>query len=247
LLNVGKSEGSQVIQLFGRGVRLHGKGNCLKRSGAVDANPPLYLKLVETLNIFSIKAAYLEQFRRFLETDGIIIEPSQKVNDTLLIRPSNPTNEQSNYKLRQKQFSNEIIVKALLDPQIHIELDLSPRVEIFSSDESIKLNKNSKFEPKPPQLIPMDYYSLFNWDQIFFALLDFREQKSWYNLVFTKSDLQEIMKNNSFYTLLCPTEYITPKFVSDFRILQDIVIKLLKKYLNAYYQAQKQLWIENKK
>ncbi|MEW6623005.1 MAG: hypothetical protein AB1420_07755 [Bacillota bacterium] len=36
LINFAKGEGSQAIQLFGRGVRLKGYGNCLKRSSKLD-------------------------------------------------------------------------------------------------------------------------------------------------------------------------------------------------------------------
>lgn len=36
LMNVGKSEGSQIIQLFGRGVRLKGYGFSLKRSSRAE-------------------------------------------------------------------------------------------------------------------------------------------------------------------------------------------------------------------
>ena len=39
LMNVGKSEGSEIIQLFGRGVRLKGYGMCLKRSSQIDGIP----------------------------------------------------------------------------------------------------------------------------------------------------------------------------------------------------------------
>ena len=38
LMNVGKSEGSEIIQLFGRGVRLKGYGMCLKRSSQIEAS-----------------------------------------------------------------------------------------------------------------------------------------------------------------------------------------------------------------
>ena len=38
LMNVGKGEGAQIIQLFGRGVRLKGYDLSLKRSGQ-DADP----------------------------------------------------------------------------------------------------------------------------------------------------------------------------------------------------------------
>ena len=76
LLNVGKSEGSQIIQLFGRGVRLKGYKFSLKRSSALDASlqpesKPRFMYNLETLNIFGIKADYMEQFKQFLEDEGL--------------------------------------------------------------------------------------------------------------------------------------------------------------------------------
>lgn len=47
LLNIGKGQGPQIIQLFGRGVRLKGKGMTLKRS---EEDTPI--KYLESLNIY---------------------------------------------------------------------------------------------------------------------------------------------------------------------------------------------------
>jgi hypothetical protein len=71
-MHVGKSEGSEVIQLFGRGVRLRGYGGGLKRSHFVEeAEPPAHLEILETLGIFGVQAAYMRQFREYLETEGL--------------------------------------------------------------------------------------------------------------------------------------------------------------------------------
>ena len=69
LLNLGKGEGPQVIQLFGRGVRLKGRGWSLKRSSdAVGADDVATgLRELETLNVFGWNADYMQ---RFLETLG---------------------------------------------------------------------------------------------------------------------------------------------------------------------------------
>src|SRR5262249_2154011 len=60
LMNVGATEGSQIIQLFGRGVRLRGFAQSLKRSAKAqlpdEITPPKYLGILETLNIFGIRA-----------------------------------------------------------------------------------------------------------------------------------------------------------------------------------------------
>ena len=63
LLNMGKSEGSQIIQLFGRGVRLKGQGYSLKRSLPGERPHGVHLEKLETLNIFGINADYMEKFR----------------------------------------------------------------------------------------------------------------------------------------------------------------------------------------
>ncbi len=60
LLNIGASEGSLIIQLFGRGVRLKGRGMSLKRSSALpDSIHPADIQLLETLNIFALRADYM--------------------------------------------------------------------------------------------------------------------------------------------------------------------------------------------
>ena len=73
LMNVGKKEGSEIIQLFGRGVRLKGFRFKLKRTRALDAldlqgddvpaKHPDYIELLETLNIFGKKSDYNEGIR----------------------------------------------------------------------------------------------------------------------------------------------------------------------------------------
>ena len=68
LLNMGKGEGPQVIQLFGRGVRLKGRHDSLKRSSAlVDDRPhPPEIAALETLLVFGWNADYVAAFRRIL-------------------------------------------------------------------------------------------------------------------------------------------------------------------------------------
>ena len=73
LMHVGTGEGPQIIQMFGRGVRLKGRDMSLKRHTALeDANPQDsdQLKLLETLNIFGLKANYMDKFKEYLATTG---------------------------------------------------------------------------------------------------------------------------------------------------------------------------------
>ncbi len=72
LMNVGKGEGAQIIQMFGRGVRLKGLEASLKRSTAIlDVKHPRDLDLLKTLNVFGVRADYMAQFREYLEAEGV--------------------------------------------------------------------------------------------------------------------------------------------------------------------------------
>jgi len=65
LLNIGKGECPQIIQLFGRGVRLKGKNLSLKRSG----NPEI--STLETLNIYGISADYIGKFLNAIKKEEV--------------------------------------------------------------------------------------------------------------------------------------------------------------------------------
>jgi hypothetical protein len=70
--NIGRSEGSEVIQLFGRGVRLRGYEGCMRRSSSLDGvDAPPELRYLETLEIFGLRADYLATFRSILEEEQV--------------------------------------------------------------------------------------------------------------------------------------------------------------------------------
>ena len=73
LLQIGRNAGTQVIQLFGRGVRLAGVGGRLKRAGFVPTlGPhPEGIELGETLYVFGVKAEYVQTWLETLSREGM--------------------------------------------------------------------------------------------------------------------------------------------------------------------------------
>jgi hypothetical protein len=67
LMNVGRSPGAEIVQLFGRGVRLRGRGFSLQR----DDDAPLPVQVLQSLQVFGVKADYLEQFLATLALEGV--------------------------------------------------------------------------------------------------------------------------------------------------------------------------------
>ncbi len=79
LINLGAGKGNKIIQIFGRGVRLHGNNGDGKRRYfehiqdyneiAEDQSPSTRIRRLETLNVYSLKKSYLEIFLKGLEED----------------------------------------------------------------------------------------------------------------------------------------------------------------------------------
>lgn len=67
LMNVGKSPGAEIVQLFGRGVRLRGRGFSLQR----EDDAPLPVQVLQSLQVFGVKADYLQQFLATLALEGV--------------------------------------------------------------------------------------------------------------------------------------------------------------------------------
>ena len=88
LINLGSSKGNLIIQIFGRGVRLHGKGGNGKRRH-IEHKPNYYLlrqgvteddiRRLETLTVFSLRRSYLEHFLKEVHAGGIPIYHTFKI------------------------------------------------------------------------------------------------------------------------------------------------------------------------
>jgi hypothetical protein len=242
LLNIGKSEGTQIIQLFGRGVRLKGKDLKLKRSSAVEDSAPPFTPLLETLNIFGIEANYLEQFREYLIEEGIEVDTfidiplSIRINDDYLkeglLIPH----------IDKRFFKKEDLFTLTIDDRIIADVDLMPKVDV---EDSLKKGYGIEAESEfPYRFINPAHIDALNWNRIYFALLETRILKNWYNFVFGEDELKEII-TKKLYRLKCHEDFITPKQCKDLSLVEDITIAILRKYLQKYYDKKRNLWVKN--
>ena len=250
LMHVGKSEGSQIIQLFGRGVRLKGYDWCLKRSGHSHAPiRPNYIEELETLNVFGIEADFMEKFREFLKEEGL---PGNEKRVTLTI-PLNVTYDFGKRLkiLRPKRkrdgkeydFKKDGPVPRVGDVpdylvQNRIVADWYSRIQsIQSSGVAAATNKDTP-SFRAAQL------SLLDWDAMFFELERFKRERSWYNINVSKDGLKALLQDNSWYELRMPNSRFEPKSFDDVRLLQQVAVELLKRYCEHYYNYRKREYIE---
>jgi len=245
LLNVGRGKGPEIIQLFGRGVRLLGKNRSLKRSRALPTQTPDNLKILEKLNIFGIKADYMAKFKEYLEKEGIETEYWKedldiKINDNFL------KNGLKIPKVRKdKDFKKEEPVVFEVIEKIKPKLNLYPDVERLQSGEHPSLSTEFVGESRD---IPEKYLNFINWDKVYFDILDFLDNKNYYNLVVKKESLKDVFYENDgegYYYLICPERRIKVNNFSELEKIENVVKMILRKYIDKFYKYKRQEWENN--
>ena len=243
LLNIGRSEGSQIIQLFGRGVRLRGRNMSLKRSSALNGPHPNHIRLLETLNIFAVRANYMSQFRDYLEREGIAtedlldlplyIQPNREFLNKGLVVPRLQEGQDFNA-------STEVLLES--DPQVSVTVNVSARVQTMASDTEVDALASSGGEaPIPPESL-----ALVDWGAVHLGMLEHRERKGMDNLLILPYVLRRIMTSDPpIYTLIAEESLVKPASVSDMERLQETVLTILRKYADAVYRRHRNQWESN--
>lgn len=242
LLNVGGSEGPMIIQLFGRGVRLKGRGFSLKRSSALDGGLPRAVLPLETLDVFGLRANYMVTFRKTLEVEGVdpngyetlppleLQENEELLQEGLMI-PRPPEDEFA--------WSQDIVLD--VQPEIEVRLDLSIRLEAgrMGREEFESQTLSSGREPRD---IKPEYLSMLDWRSIHLDLLEFKSLKGLWNLIIPPEAPREIMQQPRTYHLVADPDTVEPRDFGGLSKLQEIVQALLRKYVEKFYHQCQQRW-----
>jgi hypothetical protein len=251
LLNMGQGEGSQIIQLFGRGVRLKGKNFSLRRTAPQDRPKGVHLDKLESLNIFGVRASYMATFKEYLREEGIT--PSDEVLQldfetrsnlpactlkTLGLKDGYKDNQKNGFKRTHFPWLYEI--PAEYEGKIklpHVVLDLYPRVEALRSQNS---GTGTTAEERHAGKLSSTFFEFFNWDRIYLALQDYKLQRSWSNLRLDMSKLREFCTGSSgWYTLYIPAAELLLQAFTDIEKQEDILIRLLTDYTDRFYRTLK--------
>ena len=248
LMNVGKSEGSEIIQLFGRGVRLKGLGHCLKRSSHVDTisstEKPKNIGLIETLNIFGIKAEYMQQFREYLEDEGL---PSNEDRIEIILPVVKNLDGKKLTSIRLKDgvdFKRQGTKPTLNEPPAHllrhpVVLNWYPKIQ---SRESKELRKVSDATSPDVGTLTERHLAFMDFDAIYFEVQRFKNERSWYNLNLPRESIANLLKRGDWYKLLIPKAELEFNRFDRVKRWEEVASALLKKYVDRFYKHRKQEW-----
>ncbi len=241
LINMGKSEGPQIIQLFGRGVRLKGKDYSLKR----EQNPDYTLKVIQTLFIFGLNADYMNVFLKTIEKEEVDYEEI-----TIPIRFNMPEKwEGKIYTIETKDDFDflKYPVKLTFDENLlkNIKIDLRPKITM-SHGLKVKAVDTSIDQSLE---IPESLLDMIDWNAIYLETTSYKITKGFYNLTLDKKVLKEIIKSRKYQVFMNKTDGIEIKKSNNRSILEitsfdgviklhEILLMVIKDYIFKFYRRE---------
>lgn len=242
LMHIAKKEGSQVIQLFGRGVRLKGHGRSLKRSNRLpDVVRPEHIQELEMLNVFGIDAEFMARFREWLAQEGlpgnervstvrIPMNVTYDVGKRLkVLRPKRKAGED-----REVVFSKDgpVVTVGEIPDKLRINRVVSdwyPRIDSMSSQRAGGEVTKHEGHLGPQHLAWLDL------DHLYRELERYKRDKRWYNVNITREGLHKVLADHSWYELLIPEKRLVAEDMSSVRLWQQVALELLKRNLERIY------------
>jgi Type III restriction enzyme, res subunit len=264
LMNVGRGEGAQIIQLFGRGVRLKGVGMSLKRSARATLpeglERPKHIETLETLNIFGIRADYMAQFRDFLEEEGLPTN-DERIEFILPIIRNLGTRPLKTIRLKKEingvstefgdAFRNLGPVPTVRPPdptrepataylqKNQVILNWYPKIQAMKSVGAA----GGDDDGAPNQAwLTARHVAFLDLDRLYFDLERFKAERGWHNLNLTRAGIADLLADTTWYRLLIPDSELAFDSFEKVRVWQEVALALLRKYAERYYTFRKREW-----
>jgi len=245
LMNIGRSEGSEIIQLFGRGVRLKGFDFSLKRSSKVreerEITMPRHLRTLETLHVFGIRADYMRQFKEYLAEDGL---PANEDRIEFVLPVVNNLGSARLKTIRVKEgidFKKDR--KATLDApperltRNRVTLDWYPKIQ---AEQSRGRRREQDVAEKHEATLTAQHLAFLDMNAVYAELQQLKAERSWHNLSLPRGQAEALLRDPAWYRLLIPAEELTFDGFRRVRQWQEIAVALLKKYCDRYYKHRKE-------
>ena len=243
LMHVGVGEGPEIIQMFGRGVRLKGWNMSLKRHRQSGAEPPVDsdgLTELETLRIFGLRANYMQTFRQMLETDGISTEREEI--------PLPVTWNFARKKLKIVRLKKGLAYDRSDDRPVlpkpggrdcqKAELDLYSRLQALESRDG----ETGAEAERPSVRLEPRHTAFFNRTRIYDRLLARKQREDWHNLAIDRATVEDLLDRDDWYELRLPPERLEPKTFAEMRKLEDVAVELLADYAARFWRKRRRRW-----
>lgn len=227
LMNMGKSEGAQIIQLFGRGVRLKGKELSLKRE---EKATDYYIRALQTIFIMGLNASYMNRFLSEIEKEvpdysdfpiEIRLNNEEKWNGKLL----------SFKKDRENEFKSCLIALSFC-PEIakRITVDLRNRIMVAESGFNNQLTEDTETYSEN---FLHTYSGFIDFENILLEANRYKLLKGYSNLLIFKETLKQIIREGNVTLYSHKGQFGLEDAISG--RIQGVALNIIKEYIHKFY------------
>jgi hypothetical protein len=234
-MNMGKSEGAQIIQLFGRGVRLKGKGYSLKRE---DSGAPYWLKALQTISIVGLNASYINRF--LVEIENEVPDYTEFPIELVFNNPADWDQQIMTFKTEEGWSFKEKIIELKYIPEVaaRVNIDMRNRVSMaVSGFNSSVADDSSGYRVNFLQ----PYLDFINYQSLTIEANRYKLIKGYNNLMISKTAIEEVIRSSAYYVYSHPGQFGLPEAING--KVQDIVGFIIKDYINKFYSDKEKSFL----
>lgn len=264
LMRMGRSEGTQIIQLFGRGVRLRGHRMSLRRSSVLVNLPdkPNGLRQVETLQVFGVKADYMATFKDWIYNEVPEVEGRQ-IWDLPTIKSLPPGRKLKTLRLRE-EIEGEKIERGQAfrrlgplvrlrppDPtspkdewlrQSPVQANWMPRIQgLVGANRAVTTDFTEAAELPVQRLGPL-HLAMLDYQDLHFGLETYKAAHSLDRVWSSAEAIQTLFQTSDWYTLHATDQDMDTTRYENRSQWQRMAQQLLNAYAQRLYNSVRQAW-----
>jgi len=247
LMHVGAGEGPQIIQMFGRGVRLKGRDMSLKRHTALaDAAAPdsAQLKLLETLNIFGLKANYMDKFKAYLAKEGVKVDwvtvalpTTRQFSGAKNLKIIKKRDDAGEFQFADARFELplEFGVRDVITLERHKQVQLLESAGAAGGGKTVA-RESHKLEKK--------HLALMNMQAVYHKVMERKRRAAWHNMTIAPATVKALLAvgNGEWYTLNIGAEKLAGTGYDSVREWENLAADLVCEYANQRWRKARNQW-----
>jgi len=264
LMHMGKTEGTQIIQLFGRGVRLRGYRMSLRRSAVLADKPPTpkNMRQVETLQVFGVKATYINNFRDWILSE--VPEAMDKVIWDLPVVQTLPDRKLKTLRLKEiidgekvdrgRAFHQRGPLVLLRPPhetnredawlrRHRTKLNWLPRVRGIAGQDRQITAALAEVAAPPQQKLKASHVALLDIDELLFGLEAFKATRGLDRLHADRASIHRLLSGpEDWYELLATSDVMRLDVYGNRSQWQRMAQQLLNNYAERLHRFVRGRW-----
>lgn len=235
LMNMGKSEGAQIIQLFGRGVRLKGKNFSLKRE---EANAAYHIRALQTISIMGLNASYMNRFLSEIEKE--VPEYTEFPIEIKFNREAQWNNHIMTFKKQQnKEFKDQLIELEYSAEVAHrVTIDLRNRISMAASGFNSQMAEDTEVYYEN---FLQQYKSFIDINALTLEANRYKLIKGYRNLMIKSTTLAQLIEEGDFKLYSHKGQFGIEEAITG--KIQSVAINLAREYINKYYADKEKAFL----